>query len=387
MGSEPCDELQAELALDLIEAELAVELPAHMRAFARAHAGDRPPPPAPLLTRSAATLTAARDACAHDLLLDRGLALLRLVAPIVIESDPAVTAARAEPPSWSGLQRLTEARDRVAQATFGCSAITLVHRLSGVASPAQPLHADLPRVAPRAATGPAIGPAIDGWRTAGPPLEHAAILEAWHLIAERFGVTGSVRVERTQASRPRAFVIEPKEEVVIVIPAVVDTPAARFAVLHELGHAVVALGLRAGVPRVVDEGAASYVARLAEPPSWLPATWPSELAASARARRLAIALSLDALERRLPALDASRAPGAVASSDADVDTREPEGLTVLYGPTPPWALWHDPGAQASYVAAETLADRLRLDLGTNPARGHLLRTLIAERDRIDQHTL
>lgn len=374
MGSEPCDELQAELALDLVEAELAVELPAHLRAFARAHADGRPPPPAPLLARSASTLTAARNACAHDLLVDRGLALLRLVAPLAIESDPAVIAARAEPPTWAGLQRLTEARDRVAQATFGCTSIALVHRLSGVATPPPPTrHADIP--------GPTIGPAIDGWRTAGAPLAPAAILEAWNLIAARFGVTGSVRIERTTTSRPRAFVIEPKQEVIVVIPAAVDTPVARFAVLHELGHAVVALGLRAGVPRVVDEAAASYVARLAEPPSWLPATWPSELAASARARRLAIATALDAVERGLPALHAIALP-----SQPDGDARMLAALVTQYGPTPPWALWHDPGAQASYVAAEALSDRLRLELGTNPARGHLLRTLIAERDRIDQHT-
>ena len=48
-GSEPCDALQAELAIDLLEGELAIELPPHMRAFARAHADNRPPPAAPLV--------------------------------------------------------------------------------------------------------------------------------------------------------------------------------------------------------------------------------------------------------------------------------------------------------------------------------------------------
>src|SRR5689334_1618616 len=105
-GSEPCDALQAELALDLLEGELAVELPPHMRAFARAHAEGRPPPAAPLLARLASTLKTARDACMHDFIADRGLALLRLVLPLVIEDDPAVTAARAAPPTWENLATL-----------------------------------------------------------------------------------------------------------------------------------------------------------------------------------------------------------------------------------------------------------------------------------------
>jgi len=42
---------------------------------------------------------------------------------------------------------------------------------------------------------------------------------------------------------------------------------------------------------------------------------------------------------------------------------------------PPWALWHDPGAQAAYVAAEAVAERLRRDLGPNPPRGQWSRAL------------
>jgi hypothetical protein len=133
-------------------------------------------------------------------------------------------------------------------------------------------------------------------------------------------------------------------------------------VLHELGHAVVALALPAGVPRVVDEAAASYIARLAEPPSWLPPRWETERAVAARRRRLALAAMLDDIERDLPEL-------------ADVPSS-----------APPWALWHDPGAQAAYVEAEHIADRLAKDLGPNPPRGQLVRALKAERDRIDQRT-
>jgi hypothetical protein len=347
MGTPPCDELQVELALERIEAELAAELPAHMHAFATAHAEGRLPPPAPLLARQLSTLELGRNACAHALLADRGLALLRLVAPLVIENDPAVFAARSQPVTWPNMQRLAEARDAVARKVFGASSIELLHRLHGVAT--------TNRIDPP-------GAPIDGWHAADVTLDQAAIDDVWQQIATRAGVSGALRIERSGKVAPRAFVVEPKREVVIVIPDVVSSPAARFAVLHELGHAVVALAMRPGVPRVVDEAAASYVARLVEPPSWLPPKWPSELAVPARTRRLALAAMLDDVERRLP------------------DLRDPPGTA------PTWSLWNDPGAQAAYVVAEDMADRLRTELGPNPPRGQLVRALIAERDRVDQQT-
>jgi hypothetical protein len=348
MGDQPCDLLQAEMALDLLEAELAAELPAHMRAFARAHAEGRPAPAAPLIARLASSLQTARNACMHDLLADRGLALARLVVPLMIEDDMMVTTIRNDAPDWPGLARLATARDLVARDRFGCSAIALLHRLHGIP--------------PERAEHEAPGPPIEGWQTRDVAIDHGAIIDVWNALASRFAITGQVRIDRSETGRPRAFVIEPKLEVVVVVPAVVDTPAARFAVLHELGHAIVALALPAGTPRVVDEAAASYIARLLEPPSWLPPRWPSELAPAARARRTALAAMLDDVERALPEL--AGVPGA----------------------KPPWALWHDPGAQAAYVAAETMADRLRHELGPNPPRGQLVRALEAERARIDQRT-
>jgi hypothetical protein len=361
-GSEPCDALQAELALDLLEGELAVELPPHMRAFARAHAEGRPPPAAPLLARLASTLKTARDGCMHEFIADRGLALLRLVLPLVIEDDPAVTAARAAEPSWDNLAKLAAARNAAAQARFGRNARELLHHLFG-----------LEDVRPRPRDGRdsrehmmALGPPIDGWHVPDAPLDSSAILDAWQAIVVRFGIstTGQLRVDRSREpkTQPRAFVVEPKHEVIIVVPEHVDTPAARFAVLHELGHAVVALALPAGTPRVVDEAAASYIARFAEPPTWLPPRWESELARPARRRRLAQATMLDEIERGLPNL-------------ADVPSTKP-----------PWALWNDPFSQAAYVEAERMADQLAQDLGPNPPRGQLVRALQAERDRIDHRT-
>lgn len=348
MGEPPCDLLQSEMALDLLDGELAVELPAHMRAFARAHADGRPPPGAPLIARLASSLQIARNACMHDVLADRGLGLVRLIAPLMIESDTMVATVRADAPSWEGLAHLTKARDLVARDRFGCSTVELMHRLHGVPDE-RPIF-DVP------------GPAIEGWHARDQAIDHTAIVDVWNLLAARFGITGQVRIDRSASAHPRTFVIEPNVEVVIVIPNVVDTPAARFAVLHELGHAIVALALPAGTPRVVDEAAASYVARLAEPPSWLPPRWPSELAVAARRRRTALAAMLDEVERALPEI-------------ADVP-----------GARPPWALWHDPGAQAAYVAAEDIAERLRKDLGPNPPRGQFVRALELERARVDRNT-
>ncbi|HTR53874.1 MAG TPA: hypothetical protein VMJ10_24435 [Kofleriaceae bacterium] len=352
MGEAPCDVLDVEVALDLVEGELAAELPAHMRAFARAHADGRPPPAAPLVARLASTIETARRACRHDVLAERGLALLRLAVPLALESDPAVARARGAAPSWDGLAALAAARDAVATARFGATAIALLHRLHGIETVGE-------------SDPPEPGPPVERWQDRDGTLEPTAIDDAWQAIAARLGLAGTVRVDRarTADARPRTFVIEPRVEVIVVVPNDLGTPAARFAVLHELGHAAAALVLPAGVPRVLDEAVASYIARLAEPPkSWLPARWSSELALPARRRRAAIATALDWIERALPTV---RAP---------------------VGAVPPWALWHDPGAQASYVAAEVIADRLHRELGPNPPRGQLARVLGFERERIDRRT-
>ena len=111
---------------------------------------------------------------------------------------------------------------------------------------------------------------------------------------------------------------------------------------------------------------------LAEPPSCLPPRWTSDLAGEARARRTRLAAALDRVERALPDGGADR--GGVARALAALG--DPE--------TPAWALWHDPGTQAAYVAADTIASRLRRDLGTSPPRGQLVAALVAERDRIDR---
>ncbi|HEY0255745.1 MAG TPA: hypothetical protein VGC41_29650, partial [Kofleriaceae bacterium] len=311
-----------------------------------AHAEDRPPPPAPLVARLASTLETVLAALPNEGLADRALALLRLVAPFAVEDDPAVVAIRAQPPSWDGLVGLTEARDAAARTRFGIGAVELSHRLHGTHEP--PIAHDAP------------GPRVAGWMERDAALDAIEIDDVWNAIASRLGVTGVVRIDRSAVARPRTFVIDPQREVIVVVPQVIASPAAKFAVLHELGHAAAALVMLPGVPRVLDEAAASYIARLCEPPSWLPPKWSCDLAPAARHRRTALAAMLDDTERTLPAL--ANPPGK----------------------HPPHALWHDPGAQAAYVKAEQIADRLQAELGSNPPRGQFARVLGAERDRIDR---
>lgn len=341
---EACDLVSVEHRLDYLEAEIANELPPHMRVFARAYARGTPPPPAPDVLHRPATLTTARSALAHPLLVDRGLALLRLAVPLAIEDDPAVAAARAQAATWESLARLAAARDAAATARFGHRAIDVLHALHGSAAAgeaAPPL--------PRRVAGWSEPDAVD--------VDVQAVSHAWDAIRARHGVDGAVRFERSATARPRTFVVQPHGEVVVVIPAQVATPAQRFTVLHELGHVLAALALSAGIPRLVDEGAAAYIARAIERAG---DPWYSPAARAARARRVALARVLDGIERALPEI-----------------TERPAEL-------PPWALWHDPGAQAAYVGAEAVADVIEREVGPAPVPGAVAAALTAQREAIDR---
>jgi len=351
MGEAACDLLTAEIALDRIEAELASELPPHLRAFARAHADGQQPPPAPPALQHAGSLASVRAALAYPLLTDRALGLLRLLAPVAIESAPDVAAARAAEPSWDAYTRLAAARDRASRARFGMAAVELAHELHGSASaPASP---ELPLPEP-------LPEPLAGWRDADAtsPLGRVDVSRAWDALRRRHGVTGAVRFHVTQSARPRTFVVTPRAEAAVVIPERIATPAERFAVAHELGHVLAAFVLADGIPRVVDEAAAAYTARVALETEGA-GSWHCPLAAAARARRLSYARALDRIELGLP----NDRPARV-----------------------PWSLWHDPGAQAAYVAAEAMADRLIDQLGLDPPPGALAEALAAERARVDRET-
>ena len=294
------------MALDRIEAQLAADLPPHMRAFATAYAAGVAPPAAPDLAGRASTVSVAKRALPHAELADRGVALLRLAAPLVIERDGAVAAARGVTPSWAAYAALTAARDAVAQARFGRTARDVLMALHGAPEPEV---AEMPD-------------GVDGWRhDDGIALD---IDGTWSALVARHGITGQLAIVRADV-RPRAFVVVPGREVIAVIPARATSPATRFATLHELGHAVANLLVAGTLPRVLDEAVASLIARDIE------TTVPITIVA--RARRTQLAAWLAMVER-----------GDLAGDSV--------------APAPPWALWHDPAAQAAYVAAEALADRL-----------------------------
>lgn len=346
---EACDLLAIEPRLDRIEAELARELPHHMRELARTYARGERLPWAPDVASRPATLATARAALAHPVLADRGLALLRLVAPIAIEGDPAVADAYGAPKTWEALAALAAARNTASLARFGRRATDVLQQLHGsdVAWPSAP-------VALTRLPGP-----VAGWSVPdGVAADEHAIARLWYAVRTRHGVDGAVRFERSIGARPRTFVVEPRREVIVVVPARVATPADRFAILHELGHAVAALALPAGIPRVVDEAAAAYVARAIEADG----PWFAPAAREARDRRRMLAVVLDRMEGTLPDIAAH--------------------MTIR----PPWALWHDPGAQASYIAAEAMADALVRSIGASPFPGALPAALAAQRATIDRRS-
>ncbi len=356
------DTFDAELTLDRLEAQLAAELPAHLRAFSAAYVAGQPAPSAPEPARNPASLAVARRALdagrstqpsaadsatapADSELSARALGLLRLLVPIAIEDDAAVAAARGPEPSWDAWPRLLAARDSSARRRFGVGHVELLHELHGLPGSAAPSNT-------RSPSWPA---PLDGWHDPAPNLTATDVERAWRDLASLHGARGICRIVRADA-RPRAFIVEPGREVTVVIGPI-DTPAMRFAAIHELGHAVAALIVPRPLARVVDEAAAAYVARMLEHEGALDLPWFTPIAATARARRVAISAALDAIER-----GASDHPLA----------------------KPPWALWNDPAAQAAYVAAEAIADRWWTELGALPEPGALAAAIRNEQRRIDQ---
>lgn len=334
-------ELDIELVLDRIGGQLDGELRLHMQAFARAYASGSPLPAAPDLAGRASTAAVARRALAFPTLKARAVGLLRLVAPILIERDGGVAAAASRESSWAGLRTLTEARDAVANARFKRRAIDVLHCLAGVGEPGEPT-TDVP-------------PAIAGWTDSDHVLEDRAVEDAWRYLGEPSGL----EILRSDMARPRYFAVEPGVRGIAVIPRVIDTPAKRFTVLHELGHALLHLSVKRAWPRTLDEAGASAVARLMEAPGRIPGRWFSPLAEAARVRRTQIARVLDTVERTI-----------LGAADPSFTK-------------PPRALWHDPAAQAAYVRAEELASELWSRLGA-PSPPRIVDELAAIAEQIDR---
>ncbi len=332
---------ELELELDRLEAELAAELPGHVRALAEAYANSTAAPFAPHVLRLRRSRILAIRALAVPALATRALALLRLLTPIGIEDDVAVTAARAVEPAWSTYATLRAAREVAATTNFQRGYIAWLQWLHG-AGWLVPTIVDWPAE-------------LAGWRAPSPPLSVAEIERAWHQLAARHGARGSCRIVQAPV-RPRAFVVEPGREVIVVVGALAS-PAMRFAALHELGHALAALLSPVALPRMLDEAAASYVARLLELES---DPWFTPLAARARDPvRLTMLMALHGIEAGLqPPIE-----------------------------RPPWGLWHDPGAQAAYVVAERFADHWWVQLGADPGVGAFATELATQLAHVERQIL
>ena len=343
--------LDAELALDRLEARLAAELPAHIAASAHAYADNTPSPAAiEIARRDVSAVLAARW---FDELRARCTRVLRVIAPIVIESAPRVVAARALERTWANWRTLAVAREDESQRAFGVSYRALVHALAGVSRQKGELNSEEREAVSEEwtrDTREGDGPLQDD-------VADADIRAVWSTMTQGETV-GALSIVRSASAHPRTFVVERGVRAIIVVPERIDTSAARFAVLHELGHALLWLAPISREhewPRAIDEAAASYVARLMELDGANGANdvtsakagihrWGSAQATAARKRRLAIARVLDAIEG-----GAER--GAIER--------------------PPWALWNDPHAQAAYVTAEQVADALPVGLHGCALADHL----------------
>jgi hypothetical protein len=331
-----------ELELDRLEAELATEVPAYVRGLAEAYAANVPAPFAPRAMRRLGSSRTALAALAAPELAPRALPLLRLLTPM-IEDDSAVAAARSLAPSWAAYPRLMAARDVAANARFGRPLVPWTQWLHG-AGCVVPTIIDWPDE-------------VAGWRAPSTELPFALVERAWSELAARHGARGSCRIIESTA-RPRAFIVEPGREVIVVAGAL-TSPAMQFAALHELGHALAGLLSPVALPRVLDEAAASYVARLLETEGALEG-WFTPLARPARDPvRLAMVMALQGYEAGL-------APRIAR---------------------PPWGLWHDPGAQAAYLGAERFADHWWRELGAHPPPGAFAAQLATQLAHVERAIL
>jgi hypothetical protein len=364
------DELALEIDLDRLEAELAGQ--------------------EPLRWTVARRISVAR-AIEVPGLRARALRGLQRWAPDWIDQAPVVAAARLAPASWTAYRKLRTVQDVLAEQLFGASPDATSGSPTGAAHDATSgaAHDATSGAAHDATSGAALGATwIDVMRWHGgvpagelpapsaiPAMAPAWIVgslalpwRAWIDAFERsvlpalvaaapvawFGGPPAIEIGFS-AERPRTRVAGGR--ISIGLRDERDMPRAWFQLLHELGHAVAAvLAPAGGTPRAVDEAVASWLARHLEEPGSVPAlpqhAYVPALHGDERARREAVAIALAHLETHAHGGDEREPPAAASGA----------GL--------PWALWHDGGAQPSYLHAERLAARwwsAGLRLGSNAA--------------------
>lgn len=175
------------------------------------------------------------------------------------------------------------------------------------------------------------------WLAPRLPMTATNVATVWLELARRYEIPEAVAnavTFRLDAAHGQCNVVVPGRVVAVWVRSGASA-AAWHACLHELGHALVALCCASDVPRAVDEAAAEVIA--AQLVSLASAHGPGPLAGFADLVQVAQHMRhyRDAITQRLAAAEASGQPMTTAA--------------------PPWALWHDPGAQAAYLAAGQLA--------------------------------
>ncbi len=178
------------------------------------------------------------------------------------------------------------------------------------------------------------------WLAPRLPMTAANVATVWLALALRYEIPEALASAvsfRFDALHGQCSVVVPGCVVAVSVRSG-SSAAAWHECLHELGHAVVALCCTHDVPRAVDEAAADIIA--AQLVRFASTQGPGPLDCFADLVQVASYMRQhrNDIAQRLAAAEASGHPIATAA--------------------PPWALWHDPGAQAAYVAASQLATPL-----------------------------
>ena len=166
------------------------------------------------------------------------------------------------------------------------------------------------------------------------------VATVWQALATRYQIPKAVANAVTfklNAPHGQCNVVVPGRVVAVSVRDGASA-AAWHDCLHELGHAMVALCTAHDVPRAVDEAAAEVISAQLVSFAHLHGPGPLDCFADALEVAAQMRQHRNAIAQRLAVAEATVQPTTTAA--------------------PPWALWHDPGAQAAYVAAGQLAEPL-----------------------------
>ncbi len=353
--------MDVELAVELIEAELAQPIADHRRAQWSAHVGGAPPPlpPPELVSRGlAARLGRLLPRAAAGAERRRLLMLMRLARRARIDADPQVArlvgriVAAGGAPSPAELTALARARNRAAGGSFG-QLLLRDEELMGLPEPGSEV------------LGAA---AVAGDR----PLPAANALRDY--LARRGLDPGPVAI--AAAPSARCVAIDPPREVAISMDDATGDAAVRRLV-HEVGHLFAARARDAAAPWPLADAPTRGIAEGV-------AEWFADGADSAGFGRDVLGLSGDEADHRARAragLRPRRAQRRIARGRRELELyTAPDSAAALGEEDRTW-LALDPGAAVAYAAADGARAALEAALGPidalAPAAAVALTTLLS----------